>query len=405
MNKRKTRIFLINQTDESQKFGIGRYISEMAYEAKKRKHYLEMIVVTIGSMRISNVLQRFDENVLFFDIPRTIEDKDKLLIGLSEQYSVAIFYLLMDVFKISNSDIFHFNNNMQYYLLKKIKENTNAKIIYTIHVSLWRVFYKNNRKQFLLNWKKNEIEDTRIINIQVESKNCSMAHSVICLTSEMADDAIKYYSIPKSKLNIVQNGISVNQIGAIQDRNKSKGNSYFKNKETFTFLYVGRLTEQKGIKRVLEAFRHLIKRVNKPLALLIVGEGPLRKTIEYMGKKYGITIHFTGYVTPLEMPQYYSLSNALVFPSLNEQSSYVMLEAMKYRLPMILSDIPAFKHLKNGEHCLKVKTNDDDCLANTMAIMVESTNQRNDIVENAYKLFLKNYTASRMFQQSYAFLI
>lgn len=80
------------------------------------------------------------------------------------------------------------------------------------------------------------------------------------------------------------------------------------NKENY-FLYVGRLSEEKGIIELLEVFKNLPKH-----KLLVIGDGPLKdKVDEY--KKYQ-NIRIIGFLPREKVYEYIKKSKAVIIPSL-----------------------------------------------------------------------------------------
>jgi len=94
------------------------------------------------------------------------------------------------------------------------------------------------------------------------------------------------------------------------------------------FLYVGRLSEEKNLNMLIDVFNELA------LVLKIIGEGPLRKTLQ---SKAGETIEFLGYVANKEMGFYFQSARALVLPSKHEPYGLVAEEALYYETPSIIS--------------------------------------------------------------------
>jgi len=406
MSNTKRRIFIVNQTDDSHKFGVGKYISQMILETQKRLLEFEMVVVNIGALGTWKPSIQNDGNITYLDIPRTFIHDATIFQIMTRQYSRAVFCLLSDFFNFSSNDIFHFNNHMHHILIKEIAGNTDARIIYTIHISLWKIFFDNDRYKFQSHWKKGDGKNSKIKAIEGESKNCSIADSVICISKEMADDVVQFYGVPPAKLKIVPNGLCQNIDNISPEKVNTLRNNLGISEKTFVFFYAGRLTEQKGVKTILGAFSNLLMKKNAivSIALLVAGDGPLRKTLENKARKKENQIIFTGYIPPTKMSQYYRLADTVVFPSNNEQAGYVVLEAMKHKLPIILSNIKTFQYLKNGEHCLKVrriKNKEHNLWANAMHMTLIDGTLRNSIAENAHKLFLKKYNSSVMFDLTY----
>jgi glycosyltransferase involved in cell wall biosynthesis len=102
-----------------------------------------------------------------------------------------------------------------------------------------------------------------------------------------------------------------------------------------TFLYVGRLIELKGVKYLLEAWsKYVCKYPNDNL--LIVGNGPLLQSFR---QKYGdgMNIHFTGAIDYDAIYKYYAIADVFVIPTLEDNWSLVVPEAMACGLPIATS--------------------------------------------------------------------
>jgi hypothetical protein len=99
-----------------------------------------------------------------------------------------------------------------------------------------------------------------------------------------------------------------------------------------TVLFVGRLSRQKGLEVVLDAWRTLGE---EDLQLLVVGDGPLRAELEGASPP---SVRFRRQVPPDEVERLMLRSRALVFPSLSyEGQPMVVLEALASGLPVLAS--------------------------------------------------------------------
>jgi glycosyltransferase involved in cell wall biosynthesis len=109
-------------------------------------------------------------------------------------------------------------------------------------------------------------------------------------------------------------------------------------KSKYIVLYVGRLTEEKGLFTLLRAFKE-IKSSYDNVTFLIIGEGELRDTLEnFTSKKEIDNVRFEGFVENKELPRYYAIADIFVLPSRDETWGVVVTEAMACALPLILSD-------------------------------------------------------------------
>lgn len=107
------------------------------------------------------------------------------------------------------------------------------------------------------------------------------------------------------------------------------------NESGLTFLYVGRLITLKGLNYLLDAWTtHIHDYPNDNL--IIVGDGPLKNDyVKEYGNKYNII--FTGAIDYSEIYKYYAISDVFVIPTLEDNWSLVVPEAMSCGLPIACS--------------------------------------------------------------------
>ncbi len=140
------------------------------------------------------------------------------------------------------------------------------------------------------------------------------------------------------------------------------------------FLFVGRLSEEKGIKLLLDTITEL------PFSLRIAGEGPLEDIVRtYSATKNNIT--YLGKLNKNEIDAEMRVCSALVFPSIwYEPFGLTIIEAFSNGCPVIASDIGSPKelieHSKNG---LLYKGDDAQSLK---AILIHWQNIAHNIKEN-----------------------
>lgn len=127
-------------------------------------------------------------------------------------------------------------------------------------------------------------------------------------------------------------------------------NGYKATRNYFRFLFVGRLTRQKNVLFMLDALKGLLHKSNWILDIFGVGEleGQVREAI----KNWGLSsrVNLRGYSNDI----YHEMHDAdlLLFPSLYEGMSNVLLEALALGLPVIASDIASSRYIIRKIDCV-----------------------------------------------------
>ena len=136
------------------------------------------------------------------------------------------------------------------------------------------------------------------------------------------------------------------------------------------FLYVGRVSLEKNLELLVEAFMALIDS-GTCVNLIIVGDGPYRAEME--SKLTGYPVIFTGFLHGEELCAAYASSDVFVFPSTTDTFGNVVLEAQASGIPVIVSDSGGPKELmKDGTTGLIVAAHDSRALIDAMRYFAEN---------------------------------
>lgn len=130
-------------------------------------------------------------------------------------------------------------------------------------------------------------------------------------------------------------------------------------------IFVGRLVEKKGIQILIEAMDKI--RQNIPdIELLVIGDGPLRASLEYESHRLELEqhIHFSGAVTHEQLPELYSSAAVAVIPSVDQEGlGLVVVEALGCGCAVVASDLDAIREIVDAETGLLAKPADSQDLA------------------------------------------
>jgi glycosyltransferase involved in cell wall biosynthesis len=103
----------------------------------------------------------------------------------------------------------------------------------------------------------------------------------------------------------------------------------------FKFLYVGRVSREKNLDALVDAFQAFLDS-GRQAQLVVVGDGPYLKEIARRCRRPEIL--FTGFLHGEDLARAYAGADAFVFPSTTDTFGNVVLEAQAAGLPAIVSD-------------------------------------------------------------------
>jgi len=388
------RIFIFASEGLPSRYGIGKFIDILYHESKKVERYDFFFVRR--SEHFTQMIISKSNNVTDIQIPYPINSQNKL----SFIESLAILCLIDEKFKLTKDDTVHINDNSHFGIIRNVKKYFGCKVIYTMHVLLWQIFYNNDFNRFSIDWSnRKEIRDNLFLNVlKNEQQICEISDFVVVLNNETLSFVKKVYAIKNEKVQLTPNGLSMPaQIETSSQTNQLKEVLGIEDNYKI-ILYVGRIDRQKGVGYLIQSTITLIKQGHK-LKLILVGNGEIDNMIELI-YGYWSDIIFTGYVDQEKVYEFYSISDIIVSPTYAEQSSFSILESISFKKPLIVSNIPAFDFLIDNISVLKVDPlTDRPKLTRQISRLLEDDSLGKKLSDNAYNLYLKNYTSDRMFKR------
>ena len=389
IDEQMKHIYYITNECIAGNYGIGTYIrqlmSSMQKEAKVTVVHLQSIKSTIT---ICN-----DSKIRHIYIPKCAGDKYIELSQYSYLYYRSVFFLLRQYISEEDKNIFHFQYTHVLPLVLLLKEQYgNCVTILTLHYMEWAFVLKGNTQQFknIINRDAQELlteNELMVYNSYQRSKELFMCvNKTICVCQYSYDLLKKEFQIPENKLSLIFNGLDMQQKKKVCQTNDEK-----------TILFVGRLTENKGVYQLLKAFRLLIPKYPN-LHLTIVGDGDFKTFLkECQGIWHRVT--FTGNLNTQEVHQLYDKATVGVLPSFNEQCSYVVIEMLQHGLPVVGTDSTGLAEMiQDGINGYKIHIKTDntlscDELANKIILCLD--NQKT-LSTGAKAVYHQHYTAKQM---------
>ncbi len=161
--------------------------------------------------------------------------------------------------------------------------------------------------------------------------------------------------------------------------------------------YVGRFNESKGIFTLLRAFHSLTLERND-LKLFLFGEGEQKAEIVNFINKNTLNNFVYIYPPSSDLSNIYSKIDLLILPSIKlEGFGLVLIEAMSFGIPVIVSDLPVFKEtITNNENGLIFERNNLYDLIMKITELIENNNLRNKIIANAKLKVMENSDLKKM---------
>jgi glycosyltransferase involved in cell wall biosynthesis len=159
-------------------------------------------------------------------------------------------------------------------------------------------------------------------------------------------------------------------------------------------LFVGRLSEEKGLRTLLQAFRQLPE-----VPLTIAGDGPLRQMVEAEVLR-GANIRYTGRLNKEEIMALMRQSAFLIFPSQwYEGFPMTIVESFANGLPVIASRLGSMAEIiSDGKTGLLFTPGDAADMVRKVKWAYEHPEEMAQMGRNARREYEQKYTAERNYQ-------
>ncbi len=321
--------------------GVARYFIDIASQLKKQHRSLDITIVTFHESLLKKIL--FVYSIYFTKKIDTVLFKER------EEFDEKL-------------------NNIHYIKVKKLSELhkylQQANRIYTTNnllelLILNTLSYKYLLPQFIIGFHipmyypisssfQNKIHN-RIYKSVFYYKLLSKAEKLHVIN--IHDEKILLTHFPKNKIYKIYNPFNSLEFNTLKEKLSKSRN------QKINILWIGRLTEQKGVSDLLS----LIVKINSSkyknkLTWNIVGEGELRSQIILLQKDF-TNVRYLGYISHNQLASIYTKNDIFICTSHWESFPYTLLEAQSFNLPVISYNIDGCNDIiENGINGYLVNT-------------------------------------------------
>jgi glycosyltransferase involved in cell wall biosynthesis len=146
------------------------------------------------------------------------------------------------------------------------------------------------------------------------------------------------YGLPRERVGVVTQSVEVAHYGrgrVMPDADRASRRQQL-GVAGCVFTYVGRVWAGKGLDELFAAYRQ-VRAARTDVSLLIIGDGV--DYARYASEQSATPgVRFAGFVQPACLPEWYALSDVLVFPTHGDPNGLVVEEALAAGVPVITSD-------------------------------------------------------------------
>lgn len=324
-----------------------------------------------------------DEQVLYVPNPKKTQHLDKAASNTEPRFPQGIWQRLRSIWRVwgvtsdlkrDRIDLFHGLSNELPLNIRK----AGCRSVVTIHDLIFLHYPK------YYHWIDRKIYDFKF------RRACRNADRVIAVSEFTKREIMKYYGTPEAKIDVVYQGCDPAFAAPVSKEKLDDVALRYSLPRQF-ILYVGSIEERKNLMLVAKAiasrpsaFSHKIVAVGKRTPYV----DEIRQYLEANG--IADRILFFHKVPFADLPSFYRLADAFVYPSRIEGFGIPMLEAISSGLPAIGCTGSCLEEA-GGPHCIYVDPDDAQAMSAALCRVVSDKELRETMIREGYK-YARNFT-------------
>ena len=285
-------------------------------------------------------------------------------------------------------DVIHAHDWLVTYSAKTLKNSYGIPLVSTIHAT------EAGRNSGIHDDTQRYINDTEWL-LTYE------ATEVIVNSNFMKNDLQRLFGLPYDKINVIPNGINLNNFTGIE-RDYDFRRQYAMDNEKI-ILYVGRLVYEKGIQHLIAAMPKILSNYHDA-KLVIAGKGGMIDDLKAETSSLGLDnkVYFTGYMDSKKVQKMYKCADVAVFPSTYEPFGIVALEAMLAGVPTVVSDVGGLDEIvTHGVDGMKSYAGNSNSIADSVTALLYDHQLATNISKKARQKVKEQFNWEKIAQDTH----
>ncbi len=219
-------------------------------------------------------------------------------------------------------------------------------------------------------WKADQLGTGYLASTEVEQRAVETADRVIAVSEAMRRDVLRLFAVDPARVVVLHNGVDPERYRRTPDRSALARRGI---REPYV-LFVGRISEQKGIFDLLRAAQSLPDQVQLVLCAASPDTPEIEARLRRAAQDHPRVRWIDEMVSVPEVVQLYSHAAVFVCPSIYEPFGVINLEAMACEAPLVASAVGGIiEVVEDGETGLLVPPGRPEELARAIVALLDDT--------------------------------
>ena len=196
-------------------------------------------------------------------------------------------------------------------------------------------------------WKRKQLGRGYDASSWIEKTAMEMADAVVAVSEETKADILKHFNIKEENISVIYNGIDLDEYNKTND--VSALEKYQIDPSKPFVLFVGRITQQKGIIHLVNAIKYIHDEVQVVLCAgapdtEAIGKEMSSAVLEIQKSRDNV-IWISEMLSKKDVIQLYSHASVFCCPSIYEPFGIINIEAMACYTPVVASSVGGIKEV------------------------------------------------------------
>lgn len=360
--------------------GTRRHLVSLVTGIDRNKFAIEVAAPEIRESTIDD--RGFIDEIQAVGVPLHIIPMVRSIMPIADMKSLRI---LSSLIRENHYDLVHVHSSKAGFLGRIAAKWNGLPTIYTPNG-----FYFLNERHL----------GKRLLFLSFEKMIAGLTDTLIAVSFSEKQVAIQNKIIPKHKIEVIPNGIELNQFYCEPDlRCQLRSKLGLQNHDEVIGI-ISRYIPQKDPLTVVRCAKHVLD-VRPSVKFIWCGEGPMREETEALAQKLGVESSFMFLGYRADVVQLMNVFDVLLLASIFEGLPYTILESMATKLPIVATNAVGTRDLiKDGESGFLSPKGDAEGLAQNILKLLQDSSLRHQLGERARVLVEEKYNVSRMITET-----
>jgi sugar transferase (PEP-CTERM/EpsH1 system associated) len=240
-------------------------------------------------------------------------------------------------------------------------------------------------------------DERKIKRVLINPALSCLTDHVTAISAATREALVHFENFRRDKIKIVYNGIDGSRFIPSKDSHLKKKLGI--SPDAYVLGTVARLDPIKNHPMMMKALKN-VKESFPDTTLLIVGDGPERRTLEALVSELGLSsrIIITGFREDTHL--FYGIMDVFLLTSFSEGTAMTLLEAMAAGLPCVVTNVGGNPEIvREGETGFIIPSGDESALTSRISLLLQDEDLRKKMGQAARKRFEENFTVDKMVRE------